>query len=83
MIQPAIAANKQRQTAAARKAFDRKFATPDQRSEYFRDLAQRSHKGRISLSPDEAEALVSAYSILGRIAERARLKLEAPPQEAV
>jgi hypothetical protein len=74
--------HRQRQTLPARQALAEKFPSPADKTEHFRKLAQKSHERRITLSGDEAVALVDAYSLLSRIAERARLKLGDAPNEA-
>jgi len=62
----------QRRTQLARQAFDAKFDSPEAKSEYFRDLAQRSHERRLTLSGDEAAAIAAAYALLSQIAARAQ-----------
>ena len=59
-------------TRSARQALAAKFSTPEERSEYFRDLARRSHERRLTLSGDEAAALVGAYDLLRSVVGRAR-----------
>ncbi len=48
------------------------FPTPEAKTDFYRELARRANDGRIVLSRDDAEALVSAYELLQRIAHRAR-----------
>ncbi len=74
-----VLTDRQRQTLPARQALNAKFETPQQRSDHFRELGRKSAEGRILLSADESAALVSAYDLLTRIAERARLKLATAP----
>ena len=62
----------QRRTLAAREAFASKFETSEQSIKHYRDMAEKANAGRVVLSGDEASALVDAYALLGRIAERAR-----------
>ncbi len=80
---------RQRQAAHARAAFARKFPSPEAKSEYFRAIGERGNAGRVVLRAEEAaalvdasDALVDAYSLLSRIAERARVKLGDAPTEA-
>jgi hypothetical protein len=73
----------QRRTLKAREALARKFATPEQKSEHYRAMAEKANAGRVVLSGDEAAALVDAYAILNKITERARMKLGEVPNEAV
>lgn len=72
---------RQLRTLPARQARAAKFASPQEKSEHYRELARKSHEGRVTLSGDEAAAVVEAYALLGRIAERARLKLTSAPNE--
>lgn len=74
---------RQQQTLPARQALARTFASPEEQSAHFRGLAQRSHARRITLSGDDAAALLQAYALLGAIAERARAKLDGGPDEGV
>ena len=48
---------RQQQAARARRTFLDKFPTPEARSQYFRDLSQRSAERRLTLSGEEAEAV--------------------------
>lgn len=57
-------------TAKARQALADKFSTPDEKSAYYADLAQRSNAQRLTLNKTEREALASAYKLLGDIARR-------------
>ena len=70
----------QRRTLAARAALAAKFSTPQEKSAYFSDLARRSAERRLTLSGDEAAALVGAYdllrSIVGRIDGDPRIAAE-------
>jgi hypothetical protein len=72
----------QRRTLPARLALASKFKTPEQKREHYRAMGARSAAGRVVLRTDEAAALVDAYSLLSRIAERARVKLGDLPTEA-
>ena len=54
----------QRRTLPARQALAAKFASPAEKTEYFRDLARRSHERRLVLSGDDAAALLAAYTLL-------------------
>jgi hypothetical protein len=74
--------DRQRRTLPARQALAQQFSSPEQKSEFYRSLGKRSAESRIVLSGDEAAALVDAYALLGRIAERARMKLGDAPNEA-
>jgi hypothetical protein len=73
---------RQQQTLNGRQALADQFPSPEARTEHYRALGRRSAERRITLSGDEAVALVDAYSLLSRIAERARLKLGGAPNEA-
>ena len=68
---------RQRQTQAARDALAAKFADPEEKSAHYRALGQKSAKGRIVLSGDQAQlltehtaALSAAYAFLTEIAAR-------------
>lgn len=63
---------RQRQTLAGRQALAAKFETPEQKSEHYRHMAERSNAGRVVLSGDEASAIADAYSLLGKIVGRTR-----------
>jgi hypothetical protein len=74
---------RQRQTLNARKAFDAKFATTEERAHHFSMLGRRSAEGRLVLTVEDRAALVAAYSLLDGIVERARLNPQftsQPPQ---
>ena len=73
---------RQRQTLNGRQALAEQFPSPEARTEHYRALGRRSAERRVVLSGDEAAALVDAYSLLSRIAERARVKLGDLPNEA-
>lgn len=60
----------QRRTLPARQALANKFPDPAAKSEHFRQLARRSHERRLTLSREEAAAVLSAYELLRRVAER-------------
>jgi hypothetical protein len=72
----------QRRTAKAREAFSKSFSTLEAKTAHYRQMAEKANAGRIVLSGDEAEALVSAYGLLARIAERAMSKASTSPEEA-
>lgn len=44
--------------------------SPDERSQYFREIGRRSNAERLVLSIDERAALADAYALLGKIAAR-------------
>jgi len=73
---------RQRQTLNGRQALAEQFPSTEARTEHYRALGRRSAERRFVLSGDEAAALVDAYSLLSRIAERARVKLGDLPNEA-
>ena len=73
---------RQRQTLPGRLALAEQFPTPEAQTEHYRALGRRSAERRFVLSGDEAAALVDAYALLSRIAERARMKLGDAPNEA-
>ena len=79
---PELLTARQQQTRAGRQALAEQFSSPEARTEHYRALGRRSAERRITLSGDEAAALVDAYSLLTRIAERARVKLGHTPNEA-
>jgi hypothetical protein len=62
----------QRRTLPAREALAAKFTTPEQKSEHYRALAERSNAGRIVLSAADAEVLARAYALLGQIVSRSQ-----------
>jgi hypothetical protein len=70
MSEPALTA-RQRQTLAARQALARKFATPQEKSDYYRTLGRKAAAGRIVLSGSDAAALVH----LGRAATEGSVAL--------
>jgi hypothetical protein len=55
-----------------------KFPDPDSRTRYFRELAERSHRGRVVMTSDEIDALSAAYAVLDRVVARHRAKLGTP-----
>ena len=61
---------RQRQTANGRAKFLERFPDDESRREHFRDLAQRSAAGRLTLSADEVSALGECYALLRKIAAR-------------
>ena len=62
----------QRRTLPARRALAAKLDSPEKKSAHFRSLARRSHERRLTLSGEEADAVVGAFELLRRIAERAQ-----------
>ena len=68
----------QRRTLPGRQAHAAKFASTAEKTEYFRDLARRSHERRVVLSGDEAAAVLAAYTLLRSIAERAHRSTDSP-----
>jgi hypothetical protein len=73
---------RQRQTLSGRQALAEQFPSPEARTEHYRALGRRSAERRVVLSGDEAAALVGAYELLARIAERARPKTVPSPENA-
>ena len=73
---------RQRRTLPGRRALAEQFPNPEAQTEHYRALGRRSAERRFVLSGDEAAALVDAYALLGRIAERARVKVEGHPETA-
>lgn len=47
-----------------------RFASPEEKSQYFSELAKRGNAHRLVLSGDERQALTAAYALLQRIAGR-------------
>jgi hypothetical protein len=68
----------QRRTLPARQALEAKFTSTAEKAEYFRELARRSHERRLILSGDEVAAVLAAYALLRRIAERAQSPTNSP-----
>ena len=66
-------------TVEARKTFNARFSSPEEKSQYFAELA-RKRRGSIVLSPAEQAALSEAYGLLRKIA--ARVKVEAVDDDA-
>jgi hypothetical protein len=60
----------QQKTLPARQALAARFSSPQERSEYFRELARLSHRKRLVLSAEEAAALGDVSALLTRILER-------------
>lgn len=63
----------EQRTRRAREAFDAKFSTPEEKSEYFRSIGRQEserRRGGVVLSADEAATLVSVYRQLREIAQR-------------
>lgn len=69
----------QRRTVKARQVFTSRFATEEDRSDFYRRIGAKGNDGRIVLTAQESAALAEAYALLGRIAERARSKVDAAP----
>jgi hypothetical protein len=63
---------RQAQAARARRAFLTKFSSPEAKTEYFRELARRSHERRLTLRADETAALAHAVQLLTAIVARAQ-----------
>ena len=70
---------RQLRTLPARQARAAKFASPEEKSAHYREMARRGNEGRVVLGADEAAAVLQAYDLLTRIAERARIKLANAP----
>jgi hypothetical protein len=70
----------QRRTLPAQRALRQKFSSEEERRAYYSRLGRLSNAGRIVLSAEESLAVTQAYDLLGRIAERARLKLANAPE---
>jgi hypothetical protein len=79
---PDALSDRKRQTRNGRHALAERFPSAEARTEHYRTLGRRSAERRVVLSGDEAAALVDAYSLLSRIAERARTKLGDAPNGA-
>ena len=80
----------QERTLPARRALAAKFTTSEEKSQHYRQLAEKANAGRVVLSGAEAAALAGqaevlgeAYRLLASIAERARAKQQAPIEAAV
>jgi hypothetical protein len=56
-----------------------KFATEQERREYFRHLARSSHERRLVVTDEQAAVLSEAYGVLGDILRRHRAKQTAAP----
>jgi len=69
----------QLRTLPARRALAAKFSSPQEKSEHFRSLARRSHERRLTLSGDEAAALLHFHELLGSIVDRTQLAEAARP----
>jgi hypothetical protein len=67
---PEVLSPAQRRTLPAREAFERKFPSPEAKSEHFRAMAERANAGRVVLSGNEATALRDAYRLPRTIADR-------------
>ena len=61
---------RQRQTANGRAKFLERFPDDESRREHFRDLAQRSAAGRLTLPVEDVHALAECYRLLNRIHSR-------------
>ena len=57
----------QRRTLPARQALARKFASPEAKSQHYREMAAKANAGRVVLSGREAAALTDVYRLLGRV----------------
>jgi len=57
-------------TRRARETFDATFSDPQEKSDYYAQLAQKSHQNRLTLNREERDALSEAYALLRRIAAR-------------
>lgn len=68
-------------THKATEAFNARFNSPQEKSDYFRGLAQRSAASRLTLSAEERTALTSAYKLLATIAARHNLDTLNEPVE--
>ena len=60
----------QRHTLPARTALAAKFHSPEEKSQFYRRLAEKANAGRIVLRAEEAAALADAYRLLAKIADR-------------
>ena len=69
----------QRRTLPARQALAAKFSSPEAKSAHFRSLAHRSHERRLTLSGDEAAALLRFHELLGSIVKRTQSGTAAAP----
>lgn len=58
---------RQRQTLPGRQALAAKFPTPEAKSQHYRQIGERGNAGRVVLRADEAQAVASAYALLGQI----------------
>lgn len=59
-----------RRTLPGRTAFQAKFTTPEEKTEFYRQLGKQSARERVTLSGAERRALSDAYALLGRIVAR-------------
>lgn len=59
-----------RRTLPARRAFQEKFNSDEERSAFYREIGEKGNTERLVLSGEEAHALRSAYALLGSIFER-------------
>ncbi len=60
----------QRRTFAAREALARKFSSPEEKQQFYREVGERGNAGRAVLRADDAAALRQAYALLSEIVER-------------
>jgi hypothetical protein len=60
----------QRHTLPARTALAAKFQSPEEKSQFYRRLAEKANAGRVVLRAEEAAALRDAYRLLRTIADR-------------
>jgi hypothetical protein len=87
---PEVLSPAQRGTLPARQALAAKFSSPEEKTEHYRQMAEKANAGRVVLSGAEAESLAEhtealgeAYALLSKIAARARAKRETPNTESV
>ena len=67
---PETLSSQQRRTLPAREALARKFASEEERSEYYRRIGAKGNDGRVVLRAEDAAALRDAYTLLRTIADR-------------
>jgi hypothetical protein len=67
---PDVLSANQRRTKPAREALAAKFASPEEKREYYRTIGERGNAGRVVLSAEQAAALRQAYALLAKITER-------------
>jgi hypothetical protein len=59
-----------KRTQRAREVFAERFASPEERTAFYRELGRHSAQGRIILSGEAAAALRDAYALLRSIAPK-------------